>query len=174
MPKSKKKTGKAVAKPEVGKTEVTPARTLADYELAPRELTEEEEELFDTFATLSPNAPTYLRALVKYGNSYFATAEIGIGPSVPRQWKARSPEFATIFATIKIEIAERWNAVAHNKALGGFEDRMYDKDDNLVGRRVRQDPTFLRAMLGSKDPENWGKEGASGLNITVVIVDAHE
>ena len=59
-------------------------------------------------------------------------------------------------------------------ALHGFEERIYDKHGNLAGRKIKQDPSFLRAMLGAQDPENWGARGERDGNITVVIMDVAE
>ena len=162
--------------PEVGSTEVEKperARTLADWELVPRVITLEDEELFDS-CTVSPRAPTYLRELVIYGNSIYACAEMGINPATPRSWKRRCSHFAEILETLRIEIVERWNALAQDRALTGFEERMYDKHNNLIGKRVRQSDSFLRAMMGAQDPENWGREGASGTSINIVIQDVRE
>ena len=54
-------------------------------------------------------------------------------------------------------------------------ERIYDKHGNLAGRKIKQDPSFLRAMLGAQDPERWGSRGErDGNNITVVIIDKAE
>ena len=149
------------------------ARTLANWEPTPRVITEEEDELFDS-VTVSPMAPAYLRALIATGNSIVACAAIGIDPSTPRKWKARDAHFAAILADIRQEIKERWNAVAEYRVLHGFEERIYDKHGNLAGRKIKQDPSFLRAMLGAQDPENWGSRGERDGNIRIVIMDVAE
>ncbi len=150
------------------------ARTLANWEPTPRVITAEEEELFDS-VTVSPIAPAYLRALIATGNSIVACAAIGIDPSTPRKWKARDAHFAAIYADIRQEIKERWNAVAEYRALHGFEERIYDKHGYLAGRKIKQDPSFLRAMLGAQDPEHWGVRGERrDTTINVVIMDVHE
>ena len=149
------------------------ARTLADWEPTLRVITEEEDELFDS-VTVSPSAPAYLRAYTKTGNSVAACSIVGISPSTPRAWKRRDPHFAAIRTDIKEEVVERWNAVCEYRAGKGFEERIYDGDGKLIARKVRQDPSFLRAMMGAQDPENWGTRGDRESNITVVIVDVAE
>ncbi len=149
------------------------ARTLANWEPTPRVITEEEDELFDS-VTVSPSAPAYLRAYTKTGNSVAACSIVGISPSTPRAWKRRDPHFAAIRTDIKEEVVERWNAVCEYRAGKGFEERIYDGDGKLIARKVRQDPSFLRAMMGAQDPENWGTRGDRESNITVVIVDVAE
>ena len=158
---------------EITKPETKVARTLADWEPTPRVITPEEEESLDS-VTVSPMAPAYLRALIATGNSIVACSAIGIDPSTPRKWKARDAHFAAILADIRQEIKERWNAVAEYRALHGFEERIYDKHGNLAGRKIKQDPSFLRAMLGAQDPENWGSRGERDGNLTIVIMDVAE
>ena len=149
------------------------ARTLAGWEPTPRVITQEEEELLDS-VTVSPMAPVYLRALIATGNSIVACAAVGIDPSTPRKWKRRDAQFAAILADIHEEVVERWNAVAEYRALHGFEERIYDKHGNLAGRKIKQDPSFLRAMLGAQDPEHWGARSERDSKITIVIMDVDE
>ena len=144
------------------------ARTLADWEQVPRVITPEEEEVLDA-VTVSPIAPIYLRAYIASGNSAFACSVVGIGLSTPRAWKRRDAHFAAVWADIKDEVRERWNGVAEYRALHGFEERVFDKHGELVARKVRQDPSFLRAMLGAQDPENWGRRGERDSNITITV-----
>ena len=149
------------------------ARTLADWEPTPRVITPEEEELLDS-VTVSPVAPVYLRELIATGNSIVACAAVGIDPSTPRKWKRRDAHFAAILADIREEIVERWNGLAEHRALRGFEERIYDKHGNLAGRKIKQDPSFLRAMLGAQDPEHWGARSERDSKITIVIMDVDE
>ena len=149
------------------------ARTLADWEPTLRVITEEEGDLLDS-VTVSTQAPIYLRALIATGNSIVACSAIGIDPSTPRKWKRRDTHFAAILADIREEIKERWNAVAEYRALHGFEERIYDKHGNLAGRKIKQDPSFLRAMLGAQDPEHWGSRGERDGNVTITVMRGAE
>ena len=110
----------------VTKADTAPARTLADFETTPRVITPEEEEVLDSVA-VSPIASVYLRAFVVTGNNIAACRIVGIDPSTPRKWKERDHHFAAIWADLKEEVVERWNAVAEHRALQGFEERSYDK-----------------------------------------------
>ena len=98
-----------------------------------------------------------------------ACAAIGIDPSTPRQWKRKDPHFAAILEGIRQEVVERWQTVAEYRALYGFEERIYDKHGNLAGRKIKQDPSFLRAMLGALDPEHWGRRGDTDQVVNIVV-----
>ena len=148
--------------------DVATARTLAAWEPTKRVISSAEEATLDA-VTVSPMAPAYLRALITLGNNVVACAAIGIDPSTPRQWKRKDPHFTAILEGIRQEVVERWQAVAEYRALYGFEERIYDKHGNLAGRKIKQDPSFLRAMLGALDPEHWGRRGETDQVVNIVV-----
>lgn len=167
--------GKKLDTPTNGKEPVAHrARTLEDYEPYPRVITDEERELFASMEDVSPHAPGYLEAYVRFGNHEAACSGIGIDSSTPRRWKQRRPDFAALREFIKKDVVSRWNTVVQALAMEGFEDRMYDADGELVGRRVRQDASFVRAFMASIDPERWGKQSGTDQSITIVIQDVKE
>jgi hypothetical protein len=150
------------------------ARSLDEWEPVPYEPTEEDQALFDSMGHVSPLAPAYLLAFARTGISAEACRRVGISESLPRVWKLRHPEFAQIQEDLKEGIRDRWNALARQKALGGFEERPCNASGELVGRKVREDPSFLKAVLGSLEPENWGRAGESGQSITIQVLQMSE
>ncbi len=162
-------TGKASGKP-VGYQ----ARSLDEWEPVPYEPTPEDEAAFDSVAHVSPLAPPFLLAFARTGICAEACRRIGISESLPRQWKRRHPDFATTMEELKEGVRDRWNALARRKALQGFEERLFNANGELVGRKVREDPGFLKAVLGSLDADNWGRAGENGQSIIVNVLQAHE
>jgi hypothetical protein len=162
-------TGKAHGKPVEYQ-----ARSLDAWEPVPYEPAEEDKALFGSMGHVSPLAPAYLLAYARTGISAEACRRIGISESLPRQWKRRHPDFATMMEELKEGVRDRWNALARRKALEGFEERLYNAEGELVGRKVREDPSFLKAVLGSLDAENWGRAGESGQSITIQVVQGSE
>ncbi len=150
------------------------ARSLEDWEPVPYEPAEEDHALFASMGHVSPFAPAYLLAYARTGISAEACRRIGISESLPRVWKVRHPEFAQIQEDLKEGIRDRWNALARRKALEGFSERLYNAKGELVGRKIREDPSFLKAVLGSLDAENWGRAGESGQNITIQVLQVSE
>ncbi len=90
------------------------------------------------------------------------------------KWRDTDPVFLEIHDRFWKEVRARWQPVAEHKALHGFEDLLYDAEGDLKDRRVREDSSFLRALLASIDPEHWGSRTEQDSNITVVIVDVAE
>ena len=162
-------TGKAPAK-----TVGYQARSLEDWEPVPYEPAEEDQALFDSMVHVSPLAPAYLLAYARTGISAEACRRIGISESLPRQWKRRRPDFATMMEELKEGVRDRWNALARRKALEGFEERLYNANGELVGRKVREDPSFLKAVLGSLDADSWGRAGEGGQSVTVNVLQMQE
>lgn len=137
----------------------TGARTLADWEPHPRVIPEGElAAIAEVCKDISPQAAIWLETYIRTGNQAAAAAIIGISPSTARAWRHRHPPLQALVDGYQEEIRDRWNAVAQHKGMEGFQEWMYNKDGDPAGSRVRQDPGFVRALLGSIDPERWGKD----------------
>jgi len=163
-----------VAPHPVATTKNGSARSLSDWEDSARTFTTEELETFAALRdSVSPLAPLYIETWLKTGNHVVAAQLLDMSPATPRHWKRNHPHYKALNDFYTDEIRDRWMAVAQARALGGFTDRMYGKDGELVGTRIRQDPNFLKATLGAIDPERWGKDQDAG-GITINIVDTRE
>ena len=150
------------------------AQTLEDWEPYPYEPTEEDLRIFDSMAHVSPHAPGYLLAFARTGLNTEACRRIGISDSLPRYWKRRHPDLAAMLEDLKEGVRDRWTALGQRKALEGFRDEIYNADGDLVGVKIREDPSFLKSTLGAVDPERWGKSRETSQNIIVNIVDVRE
>ena len=159
---------------ETDRKPVLRARTLDDWEPYPYEPTDDDFAHFNSMAHISPHAPAYLMAFARTGLNTEACRRIGISDSLPRYWKRTHPDFAALIEDLKEGVRDRWTAVGMRKALDGFRDEMYNADGDLVGVKIREDPSFLKAVLGAVDPERWGKTRDSNQDITIVIVDTDE
>lgn len=144
----------------LGKALTAEARTLADWEPHPRIIPPEESAaIAEVCKGISPVAAMWVETYIRTGNQAAAASIVGISPHTPKGWRNRHPHLQTIIDSYQEEIRERWNAVAQQKGMQGFNEWQYGADGvTLKGRRVREDPGFVRALLGSIDPERWGKD----------------
>lgn len=150
------------------------SRTLADWEPHPRVIPDDESEYIrEVSKDVAPNAALYVETYLRTGNHSAASAILGMSPSTSRYWRRQHPEYSALFEHYGEEIRDRWNAVAQAKAMEGFQEWMYDGKGELKGTRTRQDPAFVRAVLGSIDPDRWGKEDKAQ-SITVNVVQVAE
>jgi len=144
-------------------------RTLADWEPHPRVIPDEERAAIEEACKdVAPLAALYVETWLRAGNHSAAAAILGISPATPTSWRRKHPPYQAIFDAYSEEIRDRWNAVAQHKGMTGFRDWMYDGKGVLKGTRVREDPGFLGKVLGSIDPDRWGRDqGGQTINITV-------
>ena len=158
----------------LGKALTAGARTLADWEPHPRVIPEGERAAIKMVCKdISPQAAVWLETYIVTGNQSAAAAILGMSPSTPLAWRKRHPPLQALIDGYQEEIRDRWNAVAQHKSMEGFQEWLYGKDGSLAGRRVRQDPSFLGKVLGSIDPEKWGKDQASQ-TIVVNVLQSQE
>ena len=150
------------------------ARTLADWEPHRRIIPPEEAAAIEAACKeVAPLAATYLQAWIKTGNHVAASEILGISPSAARYWRSRNPSYQALFDAYTPEITERWLTVAQQKGVEGFRDWTFDAEGQLKGSRLREDPGFLRALLGAIDPERWGRDERSP-SIVVNVLQAVE
>lgn len=150
------------------------AKSLDEWEPYPYEPTEDDEKLFASMAHVSPMTPGFLQAFARTGTIAEACRRIGISDSLPRKWRQRHSDFAELLEAQKDCVRDRWNATAQRKAQEGFEERLYNAAGELVGRKVREDASFLKAVLGSIDAEHWGRGGEGDQQINIIITRNEE
>ena len=125
--------------------------------------------IFAQLVDVSPFCPPYLEGYYATGKKALTCKALGISESLPRKWKQSSPAFALLYDEVEECVNERWSELGDTLAVEGFEERMYDKQGNLAGRRVRIDPGYMKALLASKLP-NWRpNEQSTEIQVNVLV-----
>ena len=88
-------------------------------------------------------------------------------------WRMTDPAYAELEAEIVEDVKVRWDAVFESGALGGLVEQIYDKNNELVGTKVRQDSAILRMVAAGINPEKYGRD-TNDQNITIIIQDVKE
>lgn len=141
---------------------------LVDQGYVPRELTEEEEAICVRVKSL--RAQEFLRWFPRIGTLDKVCQRVGISGGSPSRWERTDEAFAELYGRLKEDTKALLNSVSMRCGLDGFEDRMYNADGNLVGRRVRQDPSFLSKLMAKVDPEWRNVDQGQQINIVVQVV----
>ena len=149
----------------------TRGTTLANWEDEPAELLPDQLERLEHVA--SALARAFLRAYVLHGNVATAVKVAGCSSRVRGYWRTTDSAYAELEAEVIEDVKVRWDAVFESGALGGLVEQIYDKNNELVGTKVRQDSALLRMVAAGINPEKYGRDN-SGQNITIIIQDVRE
>ena len=149
----------------------TRGTTLADWEDEPAELLPDQLERLEQVS--SALARAFLPAYVLYGNVAKAVKVAGCSSRVRGYWRTTDPAYAELEAEVTEDVRERWDAVFASGALHGLVEQIYDKNNKLVGTKIRQDSAILRMVAAGINPEKYGKD-TDDRNITIIIQDVKE
>ncbi len=118
----------------------------------------------------------FLFAFAQCWNVSHAARAVNRSPSCLVYWRRSDPAFKEIYEALEGERLENWRALAARKARTGFTKRLYTPQDDgtllLKAVEVREDPSHLKAVMGSIDPD-WRSDPGAG-NITINIVRVGE
>ena len=149
----------------------TRGTTLADWEDESRQLLPDQLERLEQVS--SALARAFLRAYVLHGNVATAVKVAGCSSRVRGYWRTTDPAYAELEAEVIEDVKVRWDAVFESGALGGLVEQIYDKNNELVGTKVRQDSALLRMVAAGVNPEKYGRD-TSGQTFTIIIQDVKE
>ena len=116
-----------------------------------------------------PSSAGFLTAYANCWNKAQACRAVDRTTACVIKWKQSDSAFADLWETLQAERLEHWRDYAQKKARHGFHKRLYDADGNIKATEIREDPSHLKAVMGSIDPE-WRQDGGSDIQITIVRV----
>jgi len=116
----------------------------------------------------------FLEAYRLTGTLPAAADRIGCSRNAHYHWRDHVTGYQEAFEVVLREANDALEALLHERVQNGFREERFDADGNLLFYRIRHDAALLRMLLQARLPEKYGKEGAGGTNITVIIEDVAE
>ena len=118
-------------------------------------------------------ARRYLETFALVGKSHRAARIAQVATSSVYTWRDNDPAFRELYDALNVERVAGWNDSVEGMNADGWTELMYDKNNQLVGRRVKQEPAAMKAFMASIDP-NWRNDTEGGTVINIVIQDVRE
>ena len=133
------------------------------------------EELETLARVRIPAARAFLTAYAMCWSKAHACRVVDRSPQCVIKWRA-DPPFAELWEALSAERLENWRHYSARKAREGFHKRVYTVDSEgnptLKHHEVREDPSHLKAVMGSIDPDY--RQDKNGGDLQITIVRVHE
>lgn len=97
----------------------------------------------------------FLLALAHDGRFNAAARAVGLHPVTVRRWIKDDPAFAEGVETARLDLTERLEESAIERAVEGVLEERFDKDGNLIGRKRVYSDGLLTLLLKANAPDKY-------------------